>query len=485
MQGKGASVAAGPWVGRRGRGDPERAGERGRTSGGAAGGGGGRGSPSLRGEPRAAPSRRRGKAGSGAGEGGGEMLQWSAGQEARGAAKPSAEPLSGRYPPRRLPGRAARGAAQRNTHLSPPCRSSTTWARWPCAPTCPAARRSLAHSGHGLRRPPLRAALRLLRRGRSCRVPPLRWARLCARCLPPSSSSTPVLLLRLLFLLQLIISRFQSRLPVAGDRSLSPPPQKTAATNNCQAAAAKKPQFAPRAVTTGCTHSGSALARFLPPHRSAGSSRRRRPPLWAGIRLSPHPPPPRGSLPAHAAAPAPRRRTRSAAQPPRPAPPSPAPAPQRRHWPSRRATHCQVAPPARPPPPRRGRPGAPPPAPRGPACSAPPRGIGRARRDPGLPLREAALRLPRPELGLAGGPPSHRGPIGAPLRAAAGRQRAAGSPSALGSVHVVWGLFVHVVVQEELSLTDFMTNFQNKAELFRFSLIKEEKRAHLFWKGDV
>ena len=46
-------------------------------------------------------------------------------------------------------------------------------------------------------------------------------------------------------------------------------------------------------------------------------------------------------------------------------------------------------------------------------------------------------------------------------------------------------MFVHVVAQEELSLTDFMTNFQNKAELFRFSLIKVEKRAHLFWKGDV
>ena len=46
-------------------------------------------------------------------------------------------------------------------------------------------------------------------------------------------------------------------------------------------------------------------------------------------------------------------------------------------------------------------------------------------------------------------------------------------------------MFVHVVAQEELSLTDFMTNFQNKAELFRFSLIKVEKRAYLFWKGDV
>lgn len=157
--------------------------------------------------------------------------------------------------------------------LSPPCPSSTTWARWPCAPTCPAARRSLAHSGHGLRRPPLRAALRLLRRGRSCRVPPLRRARLCARCLPPSSSSTPVLLLRLLFLLQLIISRFQSRLPVAGDRSLPTPPAENGGDKQLSGGGGGEKAPIRTESRNHRLHAQRPRARFLPPHRSAGSSR--------------------------------------------------------------------------------------------------------------------------------------------------------------------------------------------------------------------
>lgn len=37
------------------------------------------------------------------------------------------------------------------------------------------------------------------------------------------------------------------------------------------------------------------------------------------------------------------------------------------------------------------------------------------------------------------------------------------------NINIVMGLFIHVV-QEELFLTNFMTNFQNKAEVFRFSL---------------
>lgn len=37
------------------------------------------------------------------------------------------------------------------------------------------------------------------------------------------------------------------------------------------------------------------------------------------------------------------------------------------------------------------------------------------------------------------------------------------------NINIVMGLFIHVV-QEELFLTNFMTNFQSKAGLFRFSL---------------
>lgn len=334
------------------------------------------------------------------------MLQYSAGQAGEGSRKPSTgarrkppgRACRSRRPRRRqprgtCPGRGRRdgrdpsrghggttrpkGRRGRRTHLSPPCPSSITWDQRPYAPTCPAAGEAarlspLGQGRRGLRRRrPLRSRLRLLRCGRSCRVPPplAGSAGLCRAVpssfvflhprppLPPpvnycSLSITP---------------------PGCAGRLALPPPPKTPATTpaagGCQAApAGKAASGRGQQEQPGCTRSGQPCASFLhgaplrllpprppaprpppPPHRTgleirirvfAAAPRRVSPPARTDTVAAPR-----------AAAHAPPRSPRA---PPGPA--RPARAPARRHWP---APRCHSRP-ARPAPPRAPhRPGAP------------------------------------------------------------------------------------------------------------------------------
>lgn len=445
------------------------------------GGGGSWGSPSLSRQPCAAPSRRRG--GGGGGRKGGKCCNVAPGRQAREAANPPlgpgaspraeptppsyraagrpAIPARGGENPGRGPGGRIRpkGRRGRSTHLSPPCPSSITWDRRPYAPTCPAAGEAarLSRLGQGRRglrrRRPLRSRLRLLRCGRSCRVPPplAGSAGLC-RAVPSS----------FVFL--------HPRPPPINYCSLSitppgcagllalPPPPKTPGDNTrgglLSGSAGRKSREWTRAAGTARLHTQRPALRFLPPRHAApappaaAATTTAAAPHWIEIRIRVFPAAPRRVSPgSHRHRPRPRaplHTLRRAAPARRPAPPARLPLPRAAIGPRRAATHGQRLRPrarrtaqVRSPPAPRGAPG--PRSPRRAAAGHGPIRPGPARvwpREGGcyLALTEAAAA--RWELSPAAAPacpaaprgcgapaaPS-AGPAGRPLRAGASPER--------------------------------------------------------------
>lgn len=162
--------------------------------------------------------------------------------------------------------------------LSPPCPSSIIWDQRPYAPTCPAAGEAarlspLGQGRRGLRRRrrPLRSRPRLLRCGRSCRVPPplAGSAGLC-RAVPSSFvfvHPRPPLPPPVNYCLLSITP------PGCAGRLALPPPAKDPDDNTrggwLSGSAGRKSREWTRAAGTARLHTQRPALRFLPPRRAA------------------------------------------------------------------------------------------------------------------------------------------------------------------------------------------------------------------------